>query len=68
MHCNGMQWNGIDGMHCSGVEWNGVDGMHCSGVNGMDEFGVILVILGRFAHFLSFLVVVRPQKRKINKK
>ena len=32
MQCSGVECNGVDGMQCSGVEWNGVDGMQCSGV------------------------------------
>ena len=64
----GVEFSGVDGsMECIAVEWNGMESMECNAVewNGMDAFWVILVILGRFANFLYFLVICWSNKRKI---
>ena len=53
-----VEWNGVDGsMECNAVECNGMESMECNAVewNGMDAFWVILVMLGRFAHFWLFV-------------
>ena len=54
----GMEWSRwMESMECIAVECNGMESMECIAVewNGMDAFWVML---GRVAHFGSFVVII----------